>query len=103
MTQDALADGVGVSFQQVQKYENGSNRISASRLYQVARFLRAPVAYFFQGLEELPARHWRGDDVGAIEAFLRDPEAYELALLIAQLRNRKDREGVLTFIRTLAE
>jgi transcriptional regulator with XRE-family HTH domain len=51
MSQTALADGLGLTFQQVQKYERGANRISASKLYEIAGLLEVPVAYFFDGLE----------------------------------------------------
>jgi transcriptional regulator with XRE-family HTH domain len=53
MSQTALGDAVGLTFQQVQKYERGSNRISASRLVEFAKVLDVPVSYFF---EELPAK-----------------------------------------------
>jgi transcriptional regulator with XRE-family HTH domain len=49
MTQQALAASLGVTFQQVQKYEKGTNRISAGRLLAIARVLETPVAYFFEG------------------------------------------------------
>jgi len=52
MTQAELGDAVGVSFQQVQKYENGSNRISGSRLWRIAEFLERPISYFFDGLND---------------------------------------------------
>ncbi len=48
MSQQQLAAGLGVSFQQVQKYENGSNRIGASRLRRLAEILRVPVSFFFE-------------------------------------------------------
>jgi len=50
-TQAELADSVGVRFQQVQKYETGANRVSASRLWAIADILRVPVEYFFQEAE----------------------------------------------------
>ena len=50
LSQTELADAVGVTFQQVQKYENGKNRISAGRLWQIAKTFKVPVEYFFQGL-----------------------------------------------------
>ena len=49
MSQGELADALGVTFQQVQKYEKGSNRISASRLKEAARILQVPVPFFFEG------------------------------------------------------
>jgi transcriptional regulator with XRE-family HTH domain len=51
MSQDKLAGNLGVTFQQVQKYENGVNRVGASRLFQVAKTLGVPVAYFFDGFQ----------------------------------------------------
>jgi transcriptional regulator with XRE-family HTH domain len=51
MTQERLADVVGIRFQQIQKYETGANRVSASRLWDIARALDVPVAYFF---DEMP-------------------------------------------------
>ena len=50
MTQQQLAEKVGIKFQQIQKYETGMNRISASRLWDIAESLSVPVAYFFEGL-----------------------------------------------------
>ena len=49
MTQEVLANGLGITFQQVQKYENGSNRISAARLYDIAQVLGLPISYFYEG------------------------------------------------------
>ena len=56
MTQSILAEHIGLTFQQLQKYESGANRISASRLWEIAAILDVPVASFFEGLElESPA------------------------------------------------
>lgn len=52
MTQQQLAQQVGIKFQQIQKYETGANRISASRLWDIAEALDVPVSFFFEGLEE---------------------------------------------------
>lgn len=52
MTQQALAEAVNIRFQQIQKYESGANRISASRLWELANALRVPVLYFYEGLGE---------------------------------------------------
>jgi len=52
MTQQQLAEQVGIKFQQIQKYETGANRVSASRLWDIAEALDVPVAFFFEGLEE---------------------------------------------------
>ena len=52
MTQQQLAETVGIKFQQIQKYETGMNRVSASRLWDVADALEVPISFFFEGLAE---------------------------------------------------
>ncbi|WP_174300220.1 helix-turn-helix transcriptional regulator [Caulobacter sp. S45] len=63
LTQQQVAEGVGIRFQQIQKYECGANRISAARLWQLAQVLDVPVSYFYDGLTETPMRRER-DGVG---------------------------------------
>src|SRR4051794_25093654 len=82
LTQEKLGEMIGLTFQQVQKYERGANRIGASRLYELSRVLDVPVSFFFDdtdpvrapmmgGLAELPAEGLESDQ-------LRRPEAIEL-------------------------
>lgn len=74
MTQQQLADRVGIKFQQIQKYETGMNRVSASRLWEIAAVLEVPIQYFFEGLET-------GTTPGSEPAapdYLADKEALEL-------------------------
>ena len=52
MTQQQLAESVGIKFQQIQKYETGMNRVSASRLWDIAHSLSVPISFFFEGLNE---------------------------------------------------
>jgi transcriptional regulator with XRE-family HTH domain len=73
MTQQQLGDSVGIKFQQIQKYETGANRISASRMWDIAAALEVPVAFFFEGLDGQAAD--TGDARGDI---LTDKEALEL-------------------------
>ena len=59
MSQEVLSGKLGVTFQQVQKYEKGLNRISASRLFELAQALRVPVGYFYDGLMRMnPCEQW---------------------------------------------
>ena len=58
MTQQQLADKVGIKFQQIQKYETGANRVSASRLWEIARALEVPVERFFSGFDEALMAGW---------------------------------------------
>ncbi len=75
MTQQQLADAVGIKFQQIQKYETGMNRVSASRLWDIASALDVGVGFFFEGIEAVAegvAPHGTGADM------LADKEALEL-------------------------
>ncbi|MEM8958642.1 MAG: helix-turn-helix transcriptional regulator [Pseudomonadota bacterium] len=76
MTQQQLADQVGIKFQQIQKYETGMNRISASRLWDIAETLDVPVSYFFDGLDQKQVSHSAGDPMPG--DLLADKEALEL-------------------------
>jgi len=75
MTQQQLAEKVGIKFQQIQKYETGMNRISASRLWDIAETLDVPVGFFFEGLGHA-AETARPDNAPA--DILADKEALEL-------------------------
>ena len=75
-TQQQLADRVGIKFQQIQKYETGANRVSASRLWDIAQALGVPVSFFFEGVDGADlAEAPRGDMPGDL---LSDREALDL-------------------------
>ena len=79
MTQQQLANAVGIKFQQIQKYETGANRVSASRLWDIAAALEVPVSFFFEGLdEEAQEAHARGD-------VMTDKEALDLVRAYYQI------------------
>ncbi|MEJ6477068.1 MAG: transcriptional regulator with XRE-family HTH domain [Paracoccaceae bacterium] len=75
-TQQQLAEQVGIKFQQIQKYETGMNRVSASRLWDIANALSVPTSFFFDGMEasSVPA----GSDSDMPNDILADKEALEL-------------------------
>jgi transcriptional regulator with XRE-family HTH domain len=76
LSQRALGDGVGLSFQQVQKYERGANRVAASTLAELAIFLEVPIDYFFADVEGLPASRAATDPF--VENLTSDPRALAL-------------------------
>ena len=79
MTQQQLGDKVGIKFQQIQKYETGMNRISASRLWDIAAALDVPISFFFEGLEGAEALTEEAEAKrGARGDLLADKEALEL-------------------------
>jgi transcriptional regulator with XRE-family HTH domain len=101
MSQEKLADALGLTFQQVQKYERGANRVSASKLFEIARFLDVAPAYFFDGLA-VDAGLNGAPGEQSLHQFLMTPEGVELASLLPRL-NPKYRRRVLELVRTLAE
>ncbi|MEM8776653.1 MAG: helix-turn-helix transcriptional regulator [Pseudomonadota bacterium] len=76
MTQQQLAQSVGIKFQQIQKYETGANRVSASRLWDIADSLDVDVSFFFEGLDNEAEEKSAGDMVPA--DLLGDKEALDL-------------------------
>lgn len=97
MTQQQLADAVGIKFQQIQKYETGMNRVSASRLWDIARTLGVQIGFFFEGLAgEEPSDIAQDKDVMAnkeamdlIRAYYSIPEAqrrrlFDLARVLSE-------------------
>lgn len=77
MTQQQLAENVGIKFQQIQKYETGMNRVSASRLWDIAAALSVPVSFFFEGLSEGTAAEPATQSDVPLD-ILKDKEALEL-------------------------
>lgn len=76
MTQQQLAERVGIKFQQIQKYETGMNRVSASRLWDIARAVDVTVSFFFEGLHEENTQHVVEGDVMADKEALQLVRAY---------------------------
>jgi transcriptional regulator with XRE-family HTH domain len=107
ISQQALAAQLGITFQQVQKYERGANRVSASKLYEIARALEAPVSFFFEGLAETSAPRRAPQRVEALEqsigGFLQSEEGLELASAFARLAPGRLRRQVLDLVRAIAE
>ncbi len=108
VSQEKLADALGLTFQQVQKYERGANRVSASKLYEIAAALRAPVAYFFDGLadptgDELNGALVPANEESMVHSFLMTPEGLELAKLFPNIAPSLVRRRLLDLVRALAD
>ena len=78
MTQQKLAELVGIKFQQIQKYETGANRVSASRLWDIGEAMGVPVAFFFEGLRDDGVRVSNSGQQVAPADMLSDKEALDL-------------------------
>ena len=106
ISQERLAEQLHLTFQQVQKYERGANRVSASKLYEIAKALEAPVAYFFDGLADTTSTAL-GPQSGAggeyVHELVMTPEGMELAAMFPKIRRGRVRRRVLDLIKALAE
>jgi len=92
LTQQQLADLIGVTYQQAHKYERGINRVSAGRLFEVAQVLSVPVSYFFDGLEQ----------EGERGISPRERMCLELARNFAHIPNERHQEALSQLARALA-
>lgn len=105
VSQEALAHRLGLTFQQVQKYERGANRISASKLYEIARVLETSIGSFFEGLPDTSTPPADGVEE-APSSFLHHlalkPEGAELATAFNRVKNRKIRKRVVELVKALA-
>ena len=105
VSQERLADDLGLTFQQVQKYERGANRVSASKLYEIARSLKTSIAYFFEGLAD-PTDVEGFEENGSeqfVHDFLMTPEGLELAGLFPRVPQPRIRRRILELVRSMAE
>lgn len=100
MSQERLAELLGVTFQQVQKYEKGVNRIAVSRLWDISVALEMPVSRFFEGVSVRGVAEGRQDYV---DDALATPEGAQLMALFATIKSPKVRRKVLELVRTLTE
>jgi transcriptional regulator with XRE-family HTH domain len=104
MSQEQLADILGVTFQQIQKYEKGVNRVAASRLFELSGALGVPVSYFFEGLQ---AGHPPGVGEEEMEtrllSALATSEGQQLLALFSGIQSPRLRRRVVDLVRVLAE
>jgi transcriptional regulator with XRE-family HTH domain len=105
MSQQKLAKALGLSFQQVQKYESGSNRVSASQLYDISRALGVPVGYFFDDIGPAgddAATSTRGGDGSVGLDYLTSRETLELLHAFYRIRDARVRHQIAAIAKTLA-
>lgn len=95
ISQEDLAKQVGLTYQQFQKYEAGKNRISAGRLWEIAKVLRTTIVYFYERIDPVPARVRRGMAEEAAE-FARQPsdQASELAVAFDRIEDEDVRSAL---------
>ena len=104
LSQGSLGEALGLTFQQVQKYERGANRVSASKLYEISRTLQTPVTYFFDGLaDDGDVAHGDVLSEQAVSDFLLTSEGMELAALFPRIRRGPVRRRILELLRALTD
>ena len=102
MSQERLGDLLGLTFQQVQKYEKGVNRIGAGRLFEVSRILNVPVNFFYEGVSEVTGQPGETDGAPVMD-FVSSGEGLQLSLAFMKIKDARVRKRVLDLVRSLAE
>ncbi|SCX07856.1 transcriptional regulator, y4mF family [Agrobacterium sp. DSM 25558] len=100
LSQEKLGDGLGITFQQVQKYEKGTNRVGASRLQHISELLDVHISYFFEGVPDA------GNDrtvavPSALSQFLNSKEGISLAKAFSAIKDVRVRRRVLELVQSL--
>ncbi|MET3890276.1 transcriptional regulator with XRE-family HTH domain [Bosea sp. OAE506] len=106
VSQDKLGGALGLTFQQVQKYEKGSNRISASRLQQIANMLDVPVSFFFEGAPtgDAAAESFSQPGVNAhVSDFMASSEGVQLTKAFVRIKSAAVRRRIIDLVETLGE
>ncbi|HZT24873.1 MAG TPA: helix-turn-helix transcriptional regulator [Pseudolabrys sp.] len=107
MSQEKLGDALGLTFQQVQKYEKGTNRIGASRLQQISHILQVPVSFFFEGAPHLAGERHSGGMSEApspayISDFLATSDGLSLTKAFMRIKNAKMRRRIVDLVEQIA-
>lgn len=105
MSQEKLGDQLGVTFQQVQKYERGTNRVGASRLWRLSQVLEVPISFFFDGMtNEIEAGIFSDNDqMPIVYDFINSSDGVALAKAVSQIDNKAVRRQILELARSLAK
>ncbi|TCR65295.1 helix-turn-helix transcriptional regulator [Bosea sp. BK604] len=107
ISQEKLGEALGLTFQQIQKYEKGSNRISASRLQQISRKLEVPVSFFFDGApgEDAPPNPGFSDSAthSELSDFLATSEGVQLTKAFVRIKSGRVRRRILDLVEAMAD
>jgi len=105
MSQEKLGDSLGLTFQQVQKYEKGTNRIGASRLQQISLILQVPVSFFFEGVPTLsgtPEGFGEAPSPAYVTDFLATNDGLALVRAFTRIWNAKLRRRIVDLVEEMA-
>ena len=99
VSQERLAEALGITFQQVQKYERGANRVSASKLWEIAGALRTPIAYFYEGLGDSD----QGQRGASAQDFMLSSEGLELMAAFPRILEPAVRRKLVELVCAVAD
>jgi len=102
ISQERLAESIGLTFQQVQKYERAANRVSASKLWEMARALNTSIGYFYEGLGDPMESQASNLPREEVQDFLLTPEGIELASTFPKIPKGRVRRKILDLVRAMA-
>jgi transcriptional regulator with XRE-family HTH domain len=107
MSQEKLGDALGLTFQQVQKYEKGTNRIGASRLQQISHILQVPVAFFFEGAPNVPLANQpeglaEAPSPAYVSDFLATSDGLALTKAFMRIEDSKLRRRIVDLVEQIA-
>ena len=101
MSQERLGDLLGLTFQQVQKYEKGINRIGAGRLFEISRILDVPIDFFYDGVSS--SVEGFAENGAPVMEFVSSSEGLQLSLAFMKIKDPKVRKRVLELVKSLSE
>jgi transcriptional regulator with XRE-family HTH domain len=101
MSQERLAEQLGITFQQVQKYENASNRIGASRLYAISNILSVPVSYLYDGYQADASAV--SEEISEFDRHMNSKESIELVKSYYKVQDEKVRKKLLELVKSMAK
>ena len=105
MSQEKLGEALGLTFQQVQKYEKGTNRIGASRLQHISRILQVPVSFFFDGAPEIPGQATGMNETPSpayVADFLATSDGLALTKAFTRIKDGKLRRRIVDLVEQIA-
>jgi transcriptional regulator with XRE-family HTH domain len=105
MSQTKLADALGLTFQQVQKYEKGANRMGASRLQQISRILQVPVEFFFDGVSHQEEQNGPQSDAPSVQYvsdYLASADGLQLTRAFTQISDVGVRRSIVRLVERIA-
>ena len=102
MSQEKLADAIGLTFQQVQKYEKGTNRMGSSRLVQIANVLKVPVTFFFEGTPGQSKLDGKAPSPAYVSNFLATSDGLALTKAFMRIKDAKLRRSIVKTVEEIA-